>query len=73
MAYCSVVTVLSLFGLTKKRFGHYAILKNLSLRSPIWKKKSHCFQMASKMLRHTEESVQRRRIFPFNFDKTKRI
>ena len=34
MTYCSVVTVLALVGLTKKRFGHYAILKNLSLRSP---------------------------------------
>ena len=30
MTYCSVVTVLVLVGLTKKRFGHYAILKNLS-------------------------------------------
>ena len=27
MTYCSVVTVLALVGLTKKRFGHYAILK----------------------------------------------
>ena len=34
MTYCSVVAVLALGGLTKKRFGHYAILKNLSLRSP---------------------------------------
>ena len=34
MTDCSVVTVLALVGLTKKRFGHYAILKNLSLRSP---------------------------------------
>ena len=34
MTYCSVVTVLVLVGLTKKRFGHYAILKILSLRSP---------------------------------------
>ena len=34
MTYCSVVIVLALVGLTKKRFGHYAILKNLSLRSP---------------------------------------
>ena len=34
MTYCSVVTVLASVGLTKKRFGHYAILKNLSLRSP---------------------------------------
>ena len=34
MTYCSVVTVLALVGLTKKRFGHYAILKILSLRSP---------------------------------------
>ena len=73
MAYCSVVTVPALVGLTNKRFGHFAILKILSLRSPIWKEKSHCFQMASKMLRHTEESAQRRRVFPFNFDKTKRI
>ena len=31
MTYCSVVAVLALVGLTKKRF---AILKNLSLRSP---------------------------------------
>ena len=31
---CSVVEVLALVGLTKKRFGHYAILKILSLRSP---------------------------------------
>ena len=29
-----MVTVLALVGLTKKRFGHFAILKNLSLRSP---------------------------------------
>ena len=34
MTYCSVVTVLALLGLTKKRFGHYAISKNLSVRSP---------------------------------------
>ena len=34
MTYCSVVKVLVLVGLTKKRFGHYAILKILSLRSP---------------------------------------
>ena len=34
MTYCSVVAVLALVGLTKKRFGHYAILKILSLRSP---------------------------------------
>ena len=33
MTYCSVVTVLALVGLAKKRFGHYAILENLSLRS----------------------------------------
>ena len=26
MTYCSVVAVLDLVGLTKKRFGHYAIL-----------------------------------------------
>ena len=34
MTYCSVVTVLALVRLTKKRFDHYAILKILSLRSP---------------------------------------
>ena len=35
MTYCSVVAVLVLVGLTKKRFGHdYTILKILSLRSP---------------------------------------
>ena len=34
MTYCSVVTALALVGLTKKRFGRYAILKVLSLRSP---------------------------------------
>ena len=34
MTYCSVVTVLALVGLTKKRFGHYAVLKSSSLRSP---------------------------------------
>ena len=34
MSYGSVVTVLALVGLTKKHFGHYAILKILSLRSP---------------------------------------
>ena len=34
MTYCTVVTVLALVGLTKKRFGHNAILKNLSRRSP---------------------------------------
>ena len=34
MTYCSVVTVLALVGLTKKRFGHYAVSKILSLRSP---------------------------------------
>ena len=32
MTYCSVATVLAIVGLTKKRFGHYAILKILSLR-----------------------------------------
>ena len=30
MTYCSVVTALVLVGLTKKRFGHYAILKRRS-------------------------------------------
>ena len=34
MSYCSVVTVLAFVGLTKKHFVRYAILKNLSLRSP---------------------------------------
>ena len=34
MTYCSVVTVLAIVGLTKKCFGHHAILKILSLRSP---------------------------------------
>ena len=34
MTYCSRVAVLALVGLTKKRSGHYAILKILSLRSP---------------------------------------
>ena len=34
MTYCSVVAVLALVGLTKKRFGHYAILKILPLKSP---------------------------------------
>ena len=34
MVYCSVIGVLALVGLTKKPFGHYAILKILSLRSP---------------------------------------
>ena len=34
MTYCSVVTVLALDGSAKKRSGHYAILKILSLRSP---------------------------------------
>ena len=34
MTYRSVVKVLALVGLTKKHFGHYAILKNLSLKSP---------------------------------------
>ena len=34
MTYCSVVTVLALDGLAKKRFGHHAIMKILSLRSP---------------------------------------
>ena len=34
MTYCSVVAVLALVSLTKKRFGHYAVLKILSLRSP---------------------------------------
>ena len=33
MTYCSVVTALALVGLTTKRFGHYAVLKILSLRS----------------------------------------
>ena len=33
MTYCSVVTVLASVGLAKKRFGHCAILENLSLRS----------------------------------------
>ena len=34
MTYCSVVAVLVLVGLKKKRFGHHVILKILSLRSP---------------------------------------
>ena len=34
MTYRSVAVVLALVGLTKKRFGHYAILKILSLKSP---------------------------------------
>ena len=34
MTYCSVVAVLALDRLAKKRSGHYAILKILSLRSP---------------------------------------
>ena len=34
MTYYSVVTVLASVGLTKKSFGHYAILKILSLRLP---------------------------------------
>ena len=34
MTYCSVVAVLVLVGLTKRRFGHYAVLKILALRSP---------------------------------------
>ena len=34
MTYCSVVTVLTLVGLRKKCFHHYAVLKILSLRSP---------------------------------------
>ena len=34
MAYRFEVAVLVLVGLTKKRFGHYAILKILSLKSP---------------------------------------
>ena len=34
MAYCSAVTVLAIDGLAKRYFGHYAILKILSLRSP---------------------------------------
>ena len=33
MTYCSVVAVLALVGSPKKRFGHYAFLKVLSLRS----------------------------------------
>ena len=35
MTYCSVVTVLASVGLTKKRFGHYAVLKNLSRASKV--------------------------------------
>ena len=34
VTYCSVVEVLALIGLTKKRFDHYAILKTVYLRSP---------------------------------------
>ena len=34
MTYYAVVGVLALVGLTKKRFGHNAILKILSVRSP---------------------------------------
>ena len=34
MTYCSVVTVLVLVALAKKRIGHHAILEILSLRSP---------------------------------------
>ena len=31
MTYCSVIAVLVLVGLTRKRFGHYAALEILSL------------------------------------------
>ena len=34
MTDCSMVAALGLVGLTKKPFGHYAILKILSFRSP---------------------------------------
>ena len=34
MTYCSMVAALALVGSTKKHFGHYSILKFLSLRSP---------------------------------------
>ena len=34
MTYCSVATVVGVVGLTEKLFGHYPILKVLSLRSP---------------------------------------
>ena len=42
MTYCSVVAALVLVGLTKKRFGHYAILKILSLRSPSYRVHLSC-------------------------------
>ena len=45
MTYCSVVTILALVGLTKKRFDHYATFKILSLRSPSTKLSTACIAM----------------------------
>ena len=42
MTYFPVVTALALVGLTKKRFGHYTIMKILSLRSPRFENYSTC-------------------------------
>ena len=55
MTYCSVVTVLALLGLTKKRFGHYAILKNLSLRSPRYFKKVRLYVSTYRKLEYSEK------------------
>ena len=49
MTYFSVVAVLALVGLTKKCFGHYAILKILPLRSPSRNVLTH-----SKNIRNTQ-------------------
>ena len=50
MTYCFVVTALALVGSTNKRFGRYAILKNLSLRSPSILMTFHEFVMSDTTL-----------------------
>ena len=54
MTHCSVVAVLAIVGLTKKRFGHYAILKILSLRSPSFSFSSVLYFGNLNLLRKTD-------------------
>ena len=58
MAYCSLVAVPVLVDLTKRRFGHYAILKILSLRSPSNNRYlQHCLILSQSYLISRQEDM----------------
>ena len=63
MTYCSVVTVLALDSLAKKRSGHYAVLKILSLRSPSQSQKTQGFCVAD-FATLCDETRSRSKLFP---------